>query len=422
MKKENQTIEELLTAFEKYLISLKRSRFTIRQYKGIWKSFKDYSTTHGIHFYDHSVGEQFIKSQLGDYNYSDLSQIEKRLVNTIDALYVFQQEGALHMGPAPLKRKPPRKFEGEIGVVMQTFINYKKTVFSLAKTTINGHNQFLHEFLMFLTGEGVTKMTSINQVYIFSFIKNLPDNKLAANHSKLGVVKAFLRYAFEEQLISTDYSNAIHRDNYKQQPKVPSVFTVDEIKCLLASIERNSPSGKRDYALILLASKLGMRAGDIAALRFENINWDKLFIHFTQLKTKKEIFLPLLPEVGNAVIDYLKYGRPESNDSHCFLQMIGPYKPICAGDVGRIVQSQMQRAGINTKNRKHGPHALRHSFANNLLQNKTLLPVISEALGHTHTESTMYYLRVSKDQLRQCALEVPVVASLFYNQKGGFTL
>jgi site-specific recombinase XerD len=422
MKKEKQTIEELLTAFEKYLISLKRSRFTIRQYKNIWKSFKDYTTTHGIHCYDHSVGDQFIKSQLGDYNYSDLNQIEKRLVNTIDALYVFQQEGALHMGPAPLKRKPLRKFEGEIGMVMQTFINYKKTVFSLAKTTLNGHNQFLHEFLMFLTGEGITKMTSINHVSIFSFIKNLPANKLAVNHSKLGVIKAFLRYAFEEQLLSTDFSNTIHRDNYKQQPRVPSVFTVDEIKCLLASIERSSPSGKRDYALILLASKLGMRAGDIAALRFENINWDNLFIHFTQTKTKKEIFLPLLPEVGNAVIDYLKYGRPESNDSHCFLQMIGPYKPICSGDVGRIVQSQMQRAGINTKNRKHGPHALRHSFANNLLQNKTLLPVISEALGHTHTESTMYYLRVSKDQLRQCALEVPVVASLFYNQKGGFTL
>src|SRR5665647_3759018 len=179
---------------------------------------------------------------------------------------------------------------------------------------------------MFLIGEGITKMTSINQVYIFSFIKNLPAKKLAVNHSKLDVVKAFLRYAFEEQLISTDYSNAIHRDNYKQQPKVPSVFTIEEIKCLLGSIERSSPSGKRDYAIILLASKLGMRAGDIAALRFENINWDKLFIHFTQLKTKKEIFLPLLPEVGNAVIDYLKYGRPKSNDGHCVLQMIEPYK------------------------------------------------------------------------------------------------
>jgi len=147
MKKEKQTIEELLTAFEEYLISLKRSRFTIRQYKSIWKSFKDYTTTHCIHFYDRSVGDQFIKSQLGNYNYSDLSQIEKRLVNTIDALYIFQQEGALYMGPAPLKRKPLRKFEGEIGLVMQTFINYKKTVFSIAKTTLNGHNQFLHEFL-----------------------------------------------------------------------------------------------------------------------------------------------------------------------------------------------------------------------------------------------------------------------------------
>jgi site-specific recombinase XerD len=273
---------------------------------------------------------------------------------------------------------------------------------------------------MFLTNKGVTKMSSINQVYIFSFIKSLPAKRLAVNHSILGVVKAFLQYAFEEQLISTDYSKIIQRDNYKQQPKVPSVFSVEEIKCLLQSIDRGSPSGKRDYVIILLASKLGMRASDIASLKFENFNWDKRFIHFAQLKTNKEVILPLLPEIGNAIIDYLKYGRPESNDSYCFLQLVGPYKAICSNDVGRIVQSQMQRAGINTKNRKHGPHALRHSFATNMLQNKTLLPVISEALGHSHTDSTMHYLRIDNDQLRQCALEVPLVPASFYNQKGGF--
>lgn len=422
MKKEKQTISELLTAFENYLIDLKRSHFTIRQYKQIWKLFHEYATSRGIEFYDRSAGDQFIHSQLGNYNYAVLNQMQKRLVNTIGALYVFEQEGVLHMGPAPLKRKPPRQFKGEIGLVMEAFIDYKKSVFNLAKTTLRGHDQFLHEFLMFLKDKKVTRMASINQVYIFSFIKSLPVNKLAVNHSKLGVIKAFLRYAFEEQLISTDYSRIIHRDNYKQQPKIPSVFAVEEIKCLLKSIDRSSPSGKRDYAVVLLAAKLGMRAGDIASLKFENINWDQRLICYSQLKTKKQIILPLLPEIGNAIIDYLKYARPESNDNHCFLQLIGPYKAICSADVGRIVQSQTQRAGINTKNRKHGPHALRHSFATNLLQNKTLLPVISEALGHTHTQSTMYYLRVSKDQLRKCALEVPMVATSFYNQKGGFAL
>jgi site-specific recombinase XerD len=420
MKKEKQTIGELLTAFEDYLISLKRSHFTIRQYKCIWKSIKDYTTAHHITFYDRSVGDQFIQSQLGNYNYADLNQMQKRLVNTIDALYVFQQEGALYMGPAPLKRKPPRMFEGEIGLALEEFINYKKTVFNIAKTTLRAHHQFLHAFFVFLKSNGVDKMAAISQVVIFSFVKSLPANKLAVNHAKLGVIKSFLHYAFEEQLLPADYSTFIHRDNYKQQPKVPSVFSVEEIKCLLLSVDRSSPVGKRDYVIILLASKIGMRAGDIAALKFENLNWDRRLIHFTQGKTNRELVLPLLPELGNAIIDYLKYGRPESNDPHCFLQLIGPYKAISGADVGRIVQSQMQRAGINTKNRRHGPHALRHSFATNMLQNKTLLPVISEALGHATTESTMYYLRVSKDQLRQCALEVPTVAASFYNQKGGF--
>ena len=110
MKKEKQTIDELLTAFEAYLISLNRSRFTLQQYKSIWRLFKEYATGQLIEFYDRSVGDQFIKSQLGDYNYADLNQMQKRLVNTIDALYIFQQEGVLNMGPAPLKRKSPRKF------------------------------------------------------------------------------------------------------------------------------------------------------------------------------------------------------------------------------------------------------------------------------------------------------------------------
>ena len=133
---------------------------------------------------------------------------------------------------------------------MEAFINYKKQVYSLAKTTLRGHNQFLHEFLLFLTNKGVKNLTAISQVYIFSFIKSLPAYKLALNHSKLGVIKAFLRYTFEERLLHVDYSTVIHRDNYKQQPKVPSVFSVEEIKCLLKSVNRSSPSGKRDSSIL----------------------------------------------------------------------------------------------------------------------------------------------------------------------------
>ena len=130
--------------------------------------------------------------------------------------------------------------------------------------------------------------------------------------------------------------------------------------------------------------------------------------------------LPLLPEVGNAIIDYLKHGRPVSQESCCFLQKVPPYNKIQSSDVGNLVQKYIILAGINCSNRRHGPHALRHSFASALLKAKTPLPVISEALGHKNLDSSMFYLRIDITSLRKCALEVPSVPSSFYEQKGGY--
>jgi site-specific recombinase XerD len=137
------------------------------------------------------------------------------------------------------------------------------------------------------------------------------------------------------------------------------------------------------------------------------------------MKTKRSITLPLLPEIGNAIIDYLKNGRPLSNDSHCFLQLNSPYKPIEKGSIGNIVNHHLMMSGINCKGRKHGSHALRHSLAGNLLSNKTSIPVISEVLGHKSIETTMSYLRVDLSGLRQCTLDVPMITSTFYDQEGG---
>jgi len=163
-----------------------------------------------------------------------------------------------------------------------------------------------------------------------------------------------------------------------------------------------------------------LRASDIANLKFENLQWERCTIKFNQFKTGKNIELPMLPEVGNAIVDYMKYGRPKSNEAFIFLLSRSPYTPIHGCSVTGIVHSSLVRAGISIENRKHGAHVLRHSLASILLEKGIILPIISEVLGHENTESAKFYLRIDLKSLRQCTLEVPSVAVSFYGQKGGY--
>lgn len=418
--KDNQTIDELLNEFEKHLRTLQRGRFTIRQYWHTWKPLKKFMTAHGIEYYNQSVGKQFVKSKWGDYEYVTLNQMQRQLVNKVDALYVFQCTGQIFFGTAPLRRNPQKVLDGEIGLVMQDYITFRLATFELSKSTTNGYLNALHGLLVFLTDKGVKSVSEISAVYLLSFMKSLNPETLSVNHSKLGVIKGFLTYLYAEQIVGKDYSQVIQRTNCKQQPRLPSFFSPEEVSLILNAVDRANASGKRDYAMVLLAAMLGMRVSDIARLKFENINWDQGLIEFAQFKTGKEITLPLLPEVGNAIIDYLKYARPVCDEPCCFVQHIPPYKTISPEDVTSRIGLHIRRSGIPLKDRHKGAHALRHSFATHLLENKTPLPVISEALGHLHTASTMFYLRVDKAQLKQCALDVPIVSSVFYQQKGGF--
>jgi integrase len=189
---------------------------------------------------------------------------------------------------------------------------------------------------------------------------------------------------------------------------------------MLKAVDRGNPRGRRDYAMMLLAARLGLRSSDICGLTFENLLWAQNLIALIQEKTKKRIELPLLTEVGNAIIDYLKYGRPDSDLPYVFLHANHGYRRLQEPTLHSIVCYYMRLAGIaNIDDKKHGPHALRHSLAGFLLEKKTPLPVISEVLGHSSTESTKTYIRMDMDSLRQCALEVPPVSDRYY-RKGGF--
>ncbi|HET7117081.1 MAG TPA: site-specific integrase [Hanamia sp.] len=416
-KKKRQAFPTLIKEFFGYLNKLQRSEKTIGMYSWIFRKLKAYMDQNHLRYYDEVVEKKYLESALGAFDYLQLSDSGKRFVNTLGTLTEFQETGSIVYG---IKRQPPKVFSGEVGATMTDFMAYRKVIYNLSDSTLKDYTSYLHNLLVFLNNEGVVCISRITVPIILKYISSLDCGKNPTRNRKLLLIKNYLMFLYEQKLLPVDYSGCVPKGNSINRPQLPSTFSVEEIKTLLESIDRSSPGGKRDYAILLLATKLGMRSSDIRWLKFEYIFWQQNMLMFKQQKTGKSITLPLLPEVGNAIIDYLQHGRPVSDESYLFLHLRSPYPHIGRTTIGSLVYFHLRRAGINCSNRKYGPHALRHSLAGTLLNKKTPIPVISEVLGHSHTDSTMNYLRIDKDTLNQCALDVPNVPASFYlNSKGG---
>jgi site-specific recombinase XerD len=224
----------------------------------------------------------------------------------------------------------------------------------------------------------------------------------------LVTIKQFLNRLHENEDIPINYAYIIPTILYDSKDKIPSAFSNEDIKNLLSCIDRGNPTGKRDYAMILLATHLGLRASDICKMKFNEIKWELNMIELVQEKTSERVVLPLLSEVGNAIIDYIRYGRPKNDTDTIFLRHVAPITSMSITGLYYSVNKYMAMAKVSIPpGKKHGPHSLRHSLASSLLEGDIPISVISKVLGHKDIKMTSVYLKIDIKQLRNCALEVP---------------
>ncbi len=190
--------------------------------------------------------------------------------------------------------------------------------------------------------------------------------------------------------------------------EIPRAFSEEDIQRLLRTVEHDrSPSGLRDRAILLLLVTYGIRAGEVARLRLEDIDWREERIRIRQSKTGAESHLPLVTSVGNALLEYLEEGRPQSGRREVFLGIYAPHNPFsCGSSLASLIQHRVKRAGIATKGR-HGSHALRFARAIRLLRASVPIKTIGDLLGHQSADSTGVYLRLAEDDLRSISLEIP---------------
>ena len=189
----------------------------------------------------------------------------------------------------------------------------------------------------------------------------------------------------------------------------PHLWTADEIARVLAGIDRQSATGKRDYAMILATARLGLRISDLRHLELGDLDWRAKRITIVQHKTGRPLSLPLLEDVGWAIIDYVRGGRPETACPKVFVKHRHPFDTFGnASSVASRLSRHAARAGIELPpGQVCGMHSLRGALAVAMIGNGTPMPVVSAVLGHASSDTTQaYYLRFDVARLRCCAVDV----------------
>ena len=225
-------------------------------------------------------------------------------------------------------------------------------------------------------------------------------------------VRAFLRYAHRHMLTSQDLS--IFVPSVSRHVPVPTVYTPEEVEVIIKTSSHSKACSQRNRAIVLLAARLGLRSCDIANLRFKNIHIERQTIEIIQIKTRVPLILPLLPEIRNALHEYVDHERPKISNERIFLRATPPYNEAIQGHtIYTLVSRIIKASGVDPNGRKRGAHALRSSLATALLNEGNDHYTIQEALGHKSPNAINSYIKTGVDNLRNYSLPVPAPSGKF---------
>ena len=406
METKQLTVAELFRLTKNELLKKGFTNLTLISIERVWSYLGKYLKSKGINYFSLDHGIAFLKERYKIKDLSNLSSTNLRHLRAVKLLDDFQTHQTISIRKKTKKYKFAQPFEK----IFSDFMVFRKNE-GISSRTLESYFIYLERFSHYLFDHEIGHANQIIPKHIHGFIQSSSAiYSTSTIYCTCGVLRALFRYLYKQKIITKDYSIAVPSIKCNKKSKIPSAYSQEEIHSLLQCVDRGNPKGKRDYAMVLIASRLGIRASDICRLTFNNFKWESNTIEFKQNKTGDSIVLPLLNDVGDAVIDYIKHGRPSADTDKIFLRLVAPVGPMKAPTLHSIVTRYMNKAGIHiAEGKKHGPHALRHSLASALLQKDTPLPVISEILGHTDSQTTSTYLKIDILNLREYALDVPPI-------------
>ena len=402
---ETQNLQQLMEDMASKMESLGYSQSSMQHYREVWNRYLKHTTHTGIDRHDIN---QFLSECYGiSEDTNSPTRYQRGANRAMNVLAYYAEFGKIYIRfplSAPLNTQTPFDF------ILAEFTAMLKES-GYAASTIHTHERVITRFLQFLRDDDVRSVQDISTAQITSFILEITGHRGKVSY-ELGSLRTFFRYLFQNGMHENDLTLFVPASNkLKSREHLPSVWSSDDIKSILQCIDTKSPVGKRDYAMILLAIRLGLRGSDIKNLQFRDIDWDKEIITVVQSKTKEPVALPLMENVGTALADYLRNSRPISDQPYVFLALRAPYNQLSRNNhLHQVLNKYINRSGITvTADKSHGMHSMRHTLASKLLKQGTPLPVISGILGHRDSNTTAEYLRVDIEQLRSCTLNLEVL-------------
>lgn len=394
------SIAELMDAANMELIRLDFKSSTLSRHGKEFRRFSNYCRENEIYAYDAETGMQYFQRCYGlDIGDSTIKLTKQQLdtrcsIRFLDDIFQF--------GYALRHSHHDYTVPQQYASLLEEYLAWCQRN-NGSDGTIRVKRTKIRQFFSFLDGRGIV-LSDLTSADISDFMTTLCRYHRATIHVFSSVLRDFVRYLHENGTLENDLAPSVPRPKIYVEENIPETWTPEEVRRLLSAIDRSNAIGKRDYAMLLLAILLGMRAGDICALKFKNLDWHQKLITYTQQKTKKVNTLPLLPIIGDAIIDYLKNGRLDSDCDNVFIRHVHPYGEFQSStSLSENLKRYMKYAGMTVKKRKTA-HSLRHTLASSLLYDGTPLMTISNILGHNSPKTTSVYTKVDLPALRKCAL------------------
>lgn len=402
---QNNSLVELIHDLEQEMLRLGYSEGSMQFYRRRWQMLFDFAQERDETCYSERLGIDFVEKYFRIFE-KDLNRTFSQ--SETQELRIVRMIGDFQLHHTILRRYYKHKEILTDPYFISICARFKHYCVDkdYSKVTTDHYVKQSARFMDYLASQRVADCKEINLTFINAYIKTLAGYSYKTVEQIICSLRAFLRFLLEIGELQTDFAAKTPMVQARKQTRIPSVWTADELKRLITAIDRGNPKGKRDYAIILLACRLGMRCTDIKNLKTENFCWEEKKLIFIQSKTRQPLSLPLTPEVGWAVIDYLKYGRPKIDCSHIFVKHMAPFGPFSESDhLNQMIKSYMVQAHLPTLKKRRGMHSFRHTMASMLLENDTPLSTISDILGHVDTNSTAVYLKVDIKKLKECSLD-----------------
>ena len=334
------------------------------------------------------------------------SRARRVQVHRGDAAALRQFLEFLHrQGVIPAEKMAPRRLT-RVEHETQAFETYLRNERALAGATVINYVPFVRGFLADRFGHGPVTLSRLCAGDVVGFVQRQAQ-RLHLKRAKLltSALRSFLHYARYRGGIARDLAAAVPPVANWSMTSIPRAIPADAVRQLLASISRRTAMGRRDYAIVLLLARLGLRAGEVVRLELEDIDWNAGCMS-VQGKGGQRTALPLPAEVGAAIAAYLRHGRPRSTSRRVFLRAKAPIRGFLDQKaIGSLVRHTLARAGIKAPTQ--GAHQFRHALATEMLRHGASLTEIGEVLRHSSPETTMIYAKVDLEALRTLALPWP---------------